>query len=178
MKNEIKFSLLLLLSTILFTGCLEFGPNTQQNPLVKKEDFQSIWRLNSIEIEGTRNGEKTLRSFTGSSFQDNNGNIGSARIEFLANGNFQANLHINSEATGPIEETIQGEAFFSSNAMHIEAPGKVEWDRLAFKINLEHELYVEIKNYDKAVGGPFDNFYDHLTAARESIRLRFVEFNN
>lgn len=178
MKTEIKFSFLLLLSSLIFSGCFDFDAKKQQNPAVTKSDFQTIWRLNAIDVEGTRNGENAKRNFTGATFQDSGGNFGYARIEFRENGHFIANLQINSTTTGPVEETVEGESFFSNGAMYINAPGKADWDRLVFKINVEHELFVEIKNYDRTIRGPFDNFYDHESEPRDTVRLSFIEYND
>lgn len=173
-----KHAFLLLFLSITLTACFEFGPKGKQNPIVTKRDFQTIWRLNTIRIDGKRNGENTTRSFTGATFQDKDGNFGYARIEFRTNGRFVANIHINSEETGPIDETIEGDAFFSSGTMYTDAPGRLEWDRLAFKINLEDKLFVELKNYETDKGGPFDSFYDHHTVSKDSIGLTFLEYNN
>ncbi|OGQ37231.1 MAG: hypothetical protein A3F16_04310 [Deltaproteobacteria bacterium RIFCSPHIGHO2_12_FULL_43_9] len=178
MKINIKFLFFLLSLPVFLAGCFELEPKRQQDPMVTKEDFQTIWRLSSIEINGVRNGEKASRSFSGTTFQDSNGNFGYARIEFRENGRYIANLHIDVASTGPIEETVEGDSFFSNGSMYINAPSKSDWDRLVFKINAENELFVEIKNYDKTIGGPFDNFYNHYSEARDSLRLSFVEYNN
>lgn len=177
-KRELKLSFLLFLLSLILTSCFELDPKGQANPAVTKSDFQTIWRLNSIDIEGIRNGEKAKRSFTGATFQDKNGNFGYARIEFRENGRFIANLHINSASTGPVDETVEGDAFFQNGAMYLNAPGKADWDRMVFKINVDHELFLEIKNFDKTIGGPFDNFYDHQSELRDSIRLSFLEYND
>lgn len=174
MKYKSTFFLLFL--SFALTGCFELGPKNESNPLVTKKDFQTIWTLNSIEIEGKRNGENTSRSFTGSTFQNGNGDFGYARIEFRENGRFVANIHINSQTTEPVDEIIEGSSFFSNNTMYTEAPSRLEWDKLAFKINLNQELFVEIKNYNTNDGGPFDNFYDQHTIARDTVRLGFVKY--
>lgn len=175
MKFSFRFAyLVLLLLPLLLAGCFEPENKGLDNQGVSKRDFFYLWRLNSIKIEGKRDGQKTSKTFTGATFFDNNRNPGTARIEFISSGLFEATLHIS--AANPIDESLEGDTYFSNGSMLIDAPGKMDWDRLAFKINLDEELYVVIKDYDPALGAPFNNFYAHEAALKDIVTLTFVKY--